>query len=45
LLFDCGGVKEVNLVALAITHFVTCNVNANTIARVVAIAIAFVSVQ
>jgi hypothetical protein len=33
------------LVALAITHFVTCNVIANAIARVVGIAIAFVSVQ
>jgi hypothetical protein len=42
LSFDCG-VEEVNLVALAIAHFVTCNVVANTIARVVAIAIAFVS--
>jgi hypothetical protein len=33
------------LVALAIAHFVTRNVVANTIARVVAVAIAFVSVR
>ncbi len=33
------------LVALAIAHFVTRNVVANATARVVAVAIAFVSVQ
>ncbi len=33
------------LVALAIAHFVTRNIVANAIARVVAVAFAFVSVQ
>ncbi len=33
------------LVALTIAHFITCNVVANAIARVVAISIAFVSMQ
>ncbi len=33
------------LVALDIAHFVTCHIVANAIARVVAIAIAFVNVQ
>jgi hypothetical protein len=34
----------ISLVALAITHFVTCHVISNTIACVVTIAITFVSV-
>jgi hypothetical protein len=36
---------KIALVAIAITHFVTRNVVANAIARVVAVAITFVSVQ
>ncbi len=35
----------ITLVALTIAHFVTCNIVANAIARVVAVAIGFVSVQ
>ncbi len=34
---------RITLVALVITHFITCNVAANDIAYVVAVAIAFVS--
>ncbi len=40
-----NGVVMIALVALAVAHFVTCHVIANTIARVVANAVAFVSVQ
>jgi hypothetical protein len=40
-----NGVGDDCLVALAITHFVTRNVLANAIARVVAVTITFVSVQ
>ncbi len=40
-----NGVVTIALVALTITHFVTCHVVANAIAPFVANAIAFVSVQ
>jgi hypothetical protein len=36
---------QIGLVTLAITHFVIRQIVANTIARVIAIAIAFVSMQ
>jgi hypothetical protein len=42
---EATALVTIALVALAITHFVTCHFVANTIARVLAIAIAFVSIQ